>query len=158
LLVGLSHQPQQHDQRHSVLLLRVTLGGSCDGRPMIHEGYCILRRSSCCTLQVVPEIFPFFFFINFPSFSFPMIYWAPNSFNRFGMRLYSGTASSGERKMLSLRFPARTSTPSVRYPRSSSKPLLHPRYPRDRLLRLKRDIVGAPRLPITPLSTMSCPS
>ena len=28
--------------------------------------------------------------------------------------------------MQSLRFPARTSTPSVRYPRSSSKPLLHP--------------------------------
>jgi len=36
------------------------------------------------------------------------------------MKLYSGIASSGERKTRSLGFLARTSTPSVRCPRSSS--------------------------------------
>jgi hypothetical protein len=42
LLVGPNYQPQQHDQRHSALLLQVTLGGSCDGsRLIIYEGHCV---------------------------------------------------------------------------------------------------------------------
>ena len=119
LLVGLSYQ-LQHDQRHSALLLPVTLGSSCDV-PLNHHMKAIMRRSSCYSKWCRTV----FFFQTFFFFSISYYIWNPDSSNRSGMRLYFGTASSEERKMQSLRFPARTSTPSVRYPRSSSKPLLH---------------------------------